>query len=81
MLVPLSCGLRTIASRSAIWVNVRRVTERRSGGSVSAPIMLALAGNSFGQEAPQMRDVWHEVLYRNSKAADHIWDSGAHLVG
>ena len=35
-------GYGTIASRSraSIWVNLRRVTERHSGGNLSAPIML-----------------------------------------
>ena len=41
LLPPLSCRLRTIASRSraSIWVSLRRVTERDSGGNLSALIM------------------------------------------
>src|SRR5690349_2929526 len=40
LLPPLSCRLRTIASRStaSIGVSLRRVTERHSGGNLSAPL-------------------------------------------
>ena len=65
LLPPLFCRLRTIASRSraSIWVSLRRVTERHSGGKLGADNAQSLAGNGFGQNPLQLRDIWDHVVF------------------